>query len=339
MPCSTAAYRPPIPGSRAKPLSSKSSRKAERVVRHVLADGSERTYRYAAYRPNRSKAAGVTVGDLIAAWQRSPEWRALAERTKDYYSEYVRPLMGMQHVEASRIERRQLLDIRNALATARGNGASNAFIRTASAVFGWGVENDWLKASPVARVRRLKGGHLPAWTQAEADLALRSLLREDLQRVVLLALYTGQRRGDLIALPWSAYDGDVIRLRQQKTKTPLVIPIHPILKAQLDTWRASATSTMILTNALGLPWKGDSLSEILRVALSKIEGFPVGKNLHGLRKLAAVRLAECGCNLHEIGAITGHRSLAMIQLYTQGVDQERLANAAVLRWTGGKRNL
>jgi hypothetical protein len=33
----------------------------------------------------------------------------------------------------------------------------------------------------------------------------------------MLALETGQRQGDLLALPWSAYDGQWVRLRQAKT--------------------------------------------------------------------------------------------------------------------------
>jgi hypothetical protein len=32
----------------------------------------------------------------------------------------------------------------------------------------------------------------------------------------MLALWTGQRQGDLLPLPWSAYDGRFIRLRQRK---------------------------------------------------------------------------------------------------------------------------
>jgi integrase len=42
---------------------------------------------------------------------------------------------------------------------------------------------------------------------------------------LLLALWTGQRQGDLLRLPWSAYDGTHIRLRQGKTGTRVVIPV------------------------------------------------------------------------------------------------------------------
>jgi integrase len=273
------------------------------------------------------------MADLMAAWQRSPEWRALAPATQAGYVTYLQPLAGMQRVQASRVARKDITDIRNALAIARGNGASTGFVRTASALFGWAVENGWLKLSPTVRMKRLKGGHLPAWTQAEAEQAIREL-PEHLRRPVVLALYSGQRRGDLVRLPWSAYDGRTIKLRQGKTGAVLVIPVHPALKLELDAWKAETSSTVVLVNKFGRPWQPVNLSKQLGDALSKLDGFPANRNIHGLRKLAAINLAQCGCTLHEIGSITGHKSLAMLQLYTAGTDQERLAEAAVLRWSG-----
>ena len=41
---------------------------------------------------------------------------------------------------------------------------------------------------------------------------------------MMLALWTGQRQGDLLRLPWSAYDGNHIRLRQSKTGRRIVMP-------------------------------------------------------------------------------------------------------------------
>ena len=38
-----------------------------------------------------------------------------------------------------------------------------------------------------------------------------------LRLAMLLAINTGQRQGDLLRLPWSAYDGTNIKLRQGKT--------------------------------------------------------------------------------------------------------------------------
>jgi integrase len=50
---------------------------------------------------------------------------------------------------------------------------------------------------------------------------------------------------------------------------------------------------------------------------------------HGLRKAASRRLAEHGCTVHEVAAITGHASLREVQRYTKGADQKRLATSAV----------
>jgi hypothetical protein len=54
-------------------------------------------------------------------------------------------------------------------------------------------------------------------------------------------------------------------------------------------------------------------------------------NAHGLRKAAARRLVEAGCSVHEVMAITGHRTLSEVQRYTREVEQERMADAAVRR--------
>jgi len=39
----------------------------------------------------------------------------------------------------------------------------------------------------------------------------------ELQQALILALYTGQRYGDLIRLRWADYDGRALSLRQSKT--------------------------------------------------------------------------------------------------------------------------
>jgi integrase len=313
-------------------MSRKSSHRAGRVVRHVLADGTTREYRYSAYRRKRRKPAGDTLGDLIEAWEASPEWRAFAASTRDTYVRYTALLLGMKHVPVKSISRRDMIEQRNAVAKARGDGAASTAVGTWSAVFKWAVDNEWIEDGPMRRVRRLNGGEFPAWRMEEAHMAIQ-VLPEHLRRAVVLALYTGQRRGDLVSLPWIAYDGATIRLTQEKTSEPLVIPAHPVLKAELDAWRTGATATTILTNTHGRPWRAPNiLSCALADALRLIPGFPLGRNIHGLRKLAAATLAEAGCSLKEIAAVTGHRSLAMLTLYTASAEQRRLAEAAILRF-------
>jgi hypothetical protein len=67
----------------------------------------------------------------------------------------------------------------------------------------------------------------------------------------MMALWTGQRQGDLLELLWSAYDGTTIRLTRSKTGNAVSIKVGFPLKALLD--RTTRRSTMILTNQKGVP--------------------------------------------------------------------------------------
>ena len=62
------------------------------------------------------------------------------------------------------------------------------------------------------------------WTAAD-EAAFLERAPAHLHLPLLLALWTGQRQGDLLRLPWSAYDGKHIRLRQSKTGVRLFISI------------------------------------------------------------------------------------------------------------------
>jgi integrase len=103
----------------------------------------------------------------------------------------------------------------------------------------------------------------------------------------------------------------------------------PELRAELDMWKADR-QTMTILEHRGKPWIPAYLSTWLPDQLERI-GLPRQLGLHGLRRLTAIRLAEAGCSTHEIAAITGHRTLQMVQEYTRGVRQRTLADVATLR--------
>lgn len=308
--------------------------RAGKTVRHTLKDGTVKVYSYARHERKAVPRRADSTAQLIADYQHSPEWHGLAPSTRAIYTIYLRPLFDLGHLSVTSWTRREILTLRDYIATERGNGAATGFIHATSALFAWAVDREWIEHSPVTRIKRLPGGHLRAWTREEAGTAEEKLLPH-LSKVVILARYTGQRRGDLCAMGWSAYDGTSIRLVQQKTGAPLVLPVHPRLKSHLDAWPRVATT--ILTNLRDRPWIPVHLSHALPLALRKI-GLSGDLNVHGLRKLAAAELADAGCSVHEIASITGHQTLSMVQLYTRSADQERLATAAIVRLTNfGKR--
>src|SRR5262249_26311552 len=118
------------------------------------------------------------------------------------------------------------------------------------------------------------------------------------------------RQGDLLRLPWSAYDGTHIRLVQRKSirqggaRRPVrvVIPVGAPLKAALDA--AQKHGPLILTNNLRRPWRSHSFQAAWGKATTKA-GI-VGVTFHDLRGTAVTRLAVVGCTEPQIAAITGH---------------------------------
>jgi len=308
-----------------------------KVVKRKLADGSTKEYSYRRTRARKRQQAPDTMGALIVAYRQSPDWTGLRDSTQKNYNYYLRHLEEYAETPAREMKRRDLLDARDAIAATSGRGAANVFMRVSTTLFNWARDREWVEHSPVDRVKALQGGHLTAWSVAEADHGAK-VLAEPLRRAVILARYTGQRRGDLIAMTWADIADGEIRVRQQKTGAALLIPIHPALRVELAQWREARTSTHILTGARGLPWTANHLTQTLTLALPSA-GLRQGLNIHGLRKLAAAELASAGCSTHEIAAITGHRSLAMVQLYTASASQHRLAKAAIhrLETADGKR--
>jgi integrase len=236
----------------------------------------------------------------------------------------------MQSIPIGKVRRPHLMAIRDQIAKDRGHGSAASFCRAVSAMFSWAIDRQMIESSPATNLpKNLQAGELPAWREDQAQRALR-LLPEPYRRAVLLAYHLGQRRSDLCSLRWSDYDGTVVYIHQQKTDVNLVIPVTAALKAELDIWKRTARAVTILETMNGVPWTPAYLSRTLSDELVKID-LPKGLNMHGLRKLAATRLAQAGCSAHEIAAITGHKTLAMVQHYTKTVDQRTLADVAVLR--------
>lgn len=264
---------------------------------------------------------------LIKAYKGSPEWRGLSDGTQINRGAYLRWLDDIGHLQVKDVTRRAIMEIRDAIAGTRGNGAADNFRQAASTLFTWAAKREWISRSPVFEIEKLSGGELPAWTLEQANIALQGL-PERLRRVVILGLYTGQRRGDLCSARWEAYDGQFISFLQQKTGVTVVMTVHPDLKAELDAWKLDATSEFILTNGWGRAWLPNTLSIVLPRAFKEL-GLPPGLNVHGMRKLFAAGMAANGASVHEIGSNTGHKTLSMIQHYTRSADLKKLSEGAV----------
>lgn len=136
-----------------------------------------------------------------------------------------------------------------------------------------------------------------------------SVASVELQAALLLALWTGQRQGDLLRLSWKNYDGQCIRLRQTKAKggkgRRVTIPVGGPLKLALDSaLKQKRSAVTILTNSRGLPWTEDGFRTSWGKAFDKTALGDL--HFHDLRGTAVTRLALSSCTVPEIASITGH---------------------------------
>ena len=293
----------------------------DKIVRRTLADGTVREYRY-----ERGCCSPRTIGSLIREFRSAPEFAELAKATKITYERALNTIGQLDTVLITDIRRRHVLMQRDAKA---GTPAiANQLVRVWSVLMNFAIDREYRADNPAFRVKKMEGGEHARWGQDAIDYALGNL-PEYLRRTVVMALYTGQREADCIRMMWSDWDGHGIAVTQGKTGAKLWIPCHHALTSELTEWRKSATATTILTTSRGLPWGSgfqQKISKELR-AHRQLEGCV----FHGLRKEAASRLAEAGCSTLEIMAITGHRSLGMVELYSRQADQKGRASAAILK--------
>jgi integrase len=123
-----------------------------------------------------------------------------------------------------------------------------------------------------------------------------------LHLALMLALWTGQRQGDLLRLTWTAYDGHYIRLRQSKGRRRVKVPIGAPLKKMLDS--TPRIAAVILATTRETAWTTDGFHSSWAKACSSAGISDV--TFHDLRGSAVTRLFGAGAGVAEIAAITGH---------------------------------
>lgn len=143
-----------------------------------------------------------------------------------------------------------------------------------------------------------------------------------------LGLYTGQRRGDVLRMGRQHIRDGTLSVKQQKTGVELRIPVHSDLRAIIDA--TPGEHLTFLVTRTGKPYAGDNFSAQFREWCA-VAGISDECSFHGLRKAACRRLAEAGCSVNEIAAVSGHATLREVQRYTKAVDQERMARSAMAR--------
>lgn len=157
---------------------------------------------------------------------------------------------------------------------------------------------------PTGRDRRLRDGE----EQRLVDAAISSKGKE-IENIILFALETAARRGEIAVMRWEHVDlkKRTWHIPETKNDTPRTVPLSTTavnllkeLPRRIDgsVWGVQEDS---ITQAFGRVCQRAGIEDL---------------RFHDLRHEATSRLFEKGLNIMEVAAITGHKTLTMLKRYT-----------------------
>jgi integrase len=206
---------------------------------------------------------------------------------------------------------------------------ANVMISVLRLLMQFAVENGWRADNPVHNIRRYKVGTHHSWTDHELRTFEKRWPVGTRERLAFsLLLFTGQRIGDVVRMRRSDITDGMVRIKQQKTGTELMIAIHPALDRAMRA--GPAQGIYLVGDKNGRPIKAKTLSWLIRSA-ARTAGLGPRCVAHGLRKAVLRRLAEHGAGSKEIAAVSGHKSLAEVERYTEAANQAHLSRRAIER--------
>jgi integrase len=89
-------------------------------------------------------------------------------------------------------------------------------------------------------------------------------------------------------------------------------------------------SGFILTTQRGAGYGAGSLGNMIVEATKQIGAGQY--TAHGLRKNAAISMIDAGCEVPQVMAVLGHKTLEMAMHYARERDQKKLARQAIEKW-------
>lgn len=243
-----------------------------------------------------------------------------------------------------------------------------------SSAYEYAIENSYIKDNPVLKSRMPSFAHsiksdVPEYS-AEQVRKLLLFAKENDSHIyifLLLALYTGLRKGELLALTWDDVDYDKKLLRVNKSRTgsrkaittqittpktessnrkiPLNDTVLEALKAEKKRQEEYAeilgngydkSSSFIIRTVLGKPYV--NLSAINRVVnrLTEKAGLP-HCTIHGFRHSVASILDDNGVPIQDISVLLGHESVQTTErIY---INRRKTAKAETIETLGNAINL
>lgn len=297
------------------------------------AERTESDLRRGRYFP-RETARKRTLAELIDIYcaERLSELSAGDQKNRRLQLAWWRQQIGRTSLAELRpgliAAQRRRLARRGESGSRRSPATQNRYVAALSAALTYAVnELEWLESNPARKVPRIgePRGRLRILESEERVRfleACRSAANPRLYPLVLAAISTGMRRGELLRLRWRDLDRSrgVAIVHQSKNNTRRAVPVPPQAFEALAVLDVGDSERLIFANAYGkAPFPQGAFARALDEA--KIRDF----TFHDCRHTAASYLAMSGATLAEIAEILGHKTLQMVKRYAHLTEQHTVA--------------
>lgn len=284
---------------------------------------------YQACLTGRPVVLGRTLGDAITLYYASAKFQKLSESGKrDYRAglEWLKTHFGgvkMTELTFERVERILALKVSTP-------AAHNKVRKRLRMICARSIAMGWIERDPTLDTERLpEGPGYYTWTESDIRQFMEVHPSGSQARLALcLMLYTGVRRQDATKMGRQHLFGSKIAFTATKNKKPIMLPIHPELRKELD--HVPQDQMQFLLTEKGRPFTTNGFGNKVRDWCNS-----AGLNQcssHGLRKAIGRRLAEAGATISQIAAILGD-SEDVAAIYVRGADKTLLAEAGMAHIT------
>jgi len=205
------------------------------------------------------------------------------------------------------------------LKSSLSNATINRYRAAISAVFTYACQHHDLSTNPVTLIPSLpENNQRTRYLSDDERVALLQACRTSkwnkLYLIVLMAITTGARKGELLRLEWSSIDFQKKTAYVATTKNglPKVLPLTNDVLKELKKFKCQ--EPQLIFNSEIKTYKPYEFFKPWKIALNQasIQDF----RFHDLRHTTASYLAQNGASLLEIADVLGHKQIQMTKRYT-----------------------
>lgn len=191
----------------------------------------------------------------------------------------------------------------------------NHQVRLLASIFKWAIERGYVVENPARKVKKFREGPGREFFLSEEQSALLLEIDDRFRLLVLAALHTAARRGELIKLLWSDLDlgKRLVTFRDTKNGEDRTVPLSATLTAALKRLPRPIAGGPVFRTTAGKPLTPTIIRRPFRKAVRAAD--LVGFRFHDLRHSAASFMVQAGVPLNTVRAILGHKSLSMVLRY------------------------